>query len=103
MKASPSLLLAAGLSLAALSGGLGAAFIGAATAQEGVRTVTVEVGQVGAPGPPGPQGEQGPVGSAGPTGPPGPAGLACPAGYSEGVLVLNAPGGQVRLWTCLGN
>jgi hypothetical protein len=80
-----------------------------------VRTVTVEVGtgEQGPPGPPGPagaqgeQGEQGPVGPAstvpGPAGPSGPAGLACPSGYSEGVLVLNAPGGQVSLWTCLGD
>lgn len=85
---------------------------------EPTRTVTIDVatgpqgpaGPPGETGPAGPQGETGPIGPRGPegpTGPQGPAGVGgvcagAPPGYSAGVLVLNAPGGQVRLWTCLG-
>jgi hypothetical protein len=54
------------------------------------RTETINL-QDGAPGP------------VGPAGPPGPAGLTCPAGYTAGILIINHPGGQVKLWTCLGN
>lgn len=98
------------LALAGVSGFFTAkAFgVGEATA---VRTVTVNVGrgEQGPPGPPGPRGPQGPagVGQVGPKGeqgdrgPAGPAGLECPAGYEAGVLILNAPGGQTTIWTCL--
>lgn len=61
------------------------------------RTVTVDVGT----------GEQGPPGPPGPAGPAGPAGegggicSGAPTGYSPGILQLNTPGGQVRIWTCL--
>ena len=77
------------------------------------RTVTVNVGQRGPQGPPGPQGErgpqgprgeqgeQGPRGPQGEQGPRGPAGLQCPATYEAGVLIINAPGGQTNLWTCI--
>jgi hypothetical protein len=70
-------------------------------------------GPAGERGPAGPAGERGPAGDVGPQGAkgdagpqgakgdPGPAGLACPAGYSAGVLVINAPHGQTTLWTCL--
>jgi hypothetical protein len=27
--------------------------------------------------------------------------LGCPTGYEAGALVINAPGGQVQIWTCL--
>ena len=82
-------LAAASLALAASAGFLASTAIG----QQGepVRTVTVDVAT-------GPQGEPGPPG---PPGPRGPAGLACLAGYSPGVLQINAPGGQVRVFTCL--
>jgi hypothetical protein len=84
------------LGLTAAAGFLGATVVGAATGDP-ARTVTVEVGQ------PGPAGPAGPVGPAGPTGATGADGLACPAGFTAGELVLNSPGGQVRLWTCLGD
>jgi Collagen triple helix repeat (20 copies) len=64
-------------------------------------------GDKGEPGPAGPRGDtgadgpQGPRGDQGPPGPKGDAGLECASGYSPGVLQLNAPGGQVRIWTCL--
>jgi hypothetical protein len=103
--------------MAATGGFLTATSIGLAQ-EEPARTVTVDVGASGpqgAPGPQGPPGDTGPIGpqgvagpkgdkgDAGPAGATGPAGLACPTGYTAGVLVLNAPGGQVKLWTCLAN
>lgn len=116
----PYLLMAVGLSCAAASGFLGATFVSEAGGQA-VRTVTLDVtngapGPQGPPGPAGPagpkgdQGDAGPQGPAGPTGPQGPPGSGgggggpcegAPAGWEAGVLVLNAPGGQVSLWTCL--
>ena len=46
----------------------------------------------------GPQGEPGP---AGPPGPQGPSGEACKTGFVRGELVINHPGGQVTIWTCI--
>ena len=63
------------------------------------RTVTVDVGGPGPPGPPGPQGERGPPASRALPGPPGD--FSCLAGYTPGILVLNTPGGQMRIYTCL--
>lgn len=69
-----------------------------------------EPGPVGATGPPGPQGEQGLqgvqgiqglTGPAGPTGPQGPPGMQCPPGFIAETLKLNAPGGQITLFTCV--
>jgi hypothetical protein len=61
-----------------------------------------EQGEVGPIGPQGPQGERGPIGATGPAGPQGPAGgLTCKTGFSMGELVINHPGGQVTIWTCL--
>jgi Collagen triple helix repeat (20 copies) len=57
------------------------------------------VGETGKQGPPGPEGPQGPPGPAGDGG--GPCGGAPPE-YSPGILVINHPGGQERIWTCLG-
>ena len=100
-----------GLLLAGTAGFLTAATTGAGGIA--VRTVTVNVGARGPAGPPGPQGPkgdtgargeqgpQGPKGDTGDRGPQGPAGLECPSGYEPGVLQLNAPGGQTRIWTCL--
>lgn len=91
----------ASLALAAGSGFLTAqAISGAATP---ARTVTINVG-TGPPGPAGPRGEAGPPGpkgEKGDVGPPGPAGLDCPSNYSPGELVINHPGGQTSIWTCL--
>jgi Collagen triple helix repeat (20 copies) len=101
----PALLLATSLVLTAGAGFLAATAL--SQSDEPTRTVTVDVGTgiQGPPGPqgergePGPQGEQGVQGVAGPPGPPGE--FSCIAGYSPGILVINAPGGQVKLYTCL--
>lgn len=106
----PVLFLSMSLVLAGSSGFLAAKALG----QDGepIRTVSVDVatGPQGPDGPPGPKGDAGPAGAKGEQGPPGPRGLpgisgtcaGAPPGYSAGILVLNAPGGQVRIWTCLG-
>jgi hypothetical protein len=52
----------------------------------------------GPPGPAGPPGPQGPPGGGGGGG--GPCEGAPPA-YEPGFLKINAPGGQVQIWTCL--
>jgi hypothetical protein len=99
-------LMALGLGLAGASGFLTATAF--SQEAEPTRTVTVDVatGPPGPEGPPGPAGEPGPQGEQGEAGPVGPAGPAggqtCSAGFSPGVLVINAPGGQVTLETCLG-
>lgn len=63
-----------------------------------VRTVTVNVPE-GERGPQGPAGPQGPKGDTGPQGPPGD--FKCLAGYEPGVLQINAPGGQTKIYTCI--
>jgi hypothetical protein len=55
-------------------------------------TTTVNVG-TGETGPPGPAGPPGPQGE--------PGGTACPDGYESGDLVINHPGGQVTIRTCI--
>lgn len=108
----------AALVLACVAGACAAIALGAGNAAT-TRTVTVNIpvgrpgpaGPAGPPGPAGPKGEQGPKGDSvqgpkgdkGDPGPRGPAGLECPAGYEAGVLIINAPGGQVTTWTCLKN
>jgi hypothetical protein len=105
------------LSLVA-SGGLAAAAI-SQQSQAPTKTVTVNIPTGGATGPTGPAGVKGPAGATGATGASGavgatgargpagargatgPAGLECIAGFSPGVLVINAPGGQVIQYTCL--
>lgn len=111
----PYILAGLGLTLAGASGFL-ASQVFAANAQTPTKTVTINVatgpaGPPGEPGPPGPKGDAGPKGATGPAGPAGPkgdtgptgppGGLVCPAGFSEGDLVINHPGGQVTLFTCL--
>lgn len=86
----PVTLLIAALTLAGSGGFLAATAIGGST--QATRTVTINVA-TGPAGPPGPTG---------PPGPPGPAGsTACPAGFSPGDVVINHPGGQTTLYTCL--
>jgi hypothetical protein len=95
-----SLSIGAALSIAAASGFLASQALGGAS-HAAATTITLSVG-TGVQGPPGPIG---PVGAAGPVGPPGPIGPAgsqtCPAGFEMGDLVINHPGGQVTLHTCL--
>ena len=68
------------------------------------RTVTVSVHN-GATGPQGPKGAKGEQGPPGPKGSPGSGGggpcAGAPTGYSPGFLLINSPGGQVKIWTCL--
>ena len=96
-RAKPFLLLGAAIALAAGSGFLASQAIGG-SAQTPTRTVTISVAN-GTAGPPGPKGE---TGAPGPPGPPGPAGSeSCPAGFEFGELVINHPGGQTTIATCL--
>jgi len=117
MKWTVRILAGASLVLAGVSGFTAATVF----AQDSTpRTVTVDVGtgEQGPPGPAGPagsgSGEQGPAGPAGPPGPQGERGPAGPPGsssgdicagappaYEPGFLVINAPGGQTKIWTCL--
>lgn len=47
-------------------------------------------------------GEQGPPGPAGPQGPKGdPGEITCPTGFTFGKLIINHPGGQTTIFTCL--
>lgn len=119
----PILLLTLGLTLA-----LGAGYLTAVQIAQGqetpTQTVTIDVatgpegpqgevgpagpkGDTGLSGPPGETGPRGPAGPPGPTGPSGPPGegggpcSGAPTGYSPGVLVINHPGGQTRIWTCI--
>jgi Collagen triple helix repeat (20 copies) len=62
----------------------------------GIQGAQGERGMTGATGPQGPQGERGAVG---PQGPPG----QCPSGFSFGNLVINHPGGQTTIFTCIKN
>lgn len=114
----PVALLLTALALTGSAGFLVALALGAGN-QEPTKTVTLDVGSggvgpAGPPGPPGPQGERGPAGPAGAVGPAGPqgergpagpagppGGTTCPSGFSHGILVINAPGGQVTQFTCL--
>ena len=118
-KPTPKVLLVGSLCLAAGAGGLAVAELASGQEPSGpTRTVTVDVatgpqgptgpaGETGPRGPAGPQGEQGETGAIGPQGPPGPTGTGggpctgAPASYEPGILVINAPGGQVRIFTCL--
>jgi hypothetical protein len=99
--------IASGSLLAAGAGYLGSVAIGASSAADG-RTVTINVA-TGPTGPAGPAGERGPAGPAGERGPTGPAGApgggpcaGAPPAFAPGTLIINHPGGQTVIWTCLG-
>ena len=124
-----SALLATSLGLAVGAGFLTATQVASGQEPTTGRTVTVDVatgpqgppgeqGEIGPPGETGPQGEAGPKGDQGeigPIGPPGPKGdkgdpgipgtggtcSGAPPAYEPGFLVINHPGGQVKIWTCL--
>lgn len=104
------------------AGGLGIAAVIAQSAQVPTKTVTVDVGtgEQGPPGPPGPKGDRGEHGFIGATGPPGakgdigpqgakgdtgpqgpPGDVTCPSGSTFGKLIINAPKGQVSIYTCI--
>jgi len=89
--------LAVSLILASSTGFMVAAAIGVGK-QTPTKTVTINVGT----------GSQGPIGATGPAGPPGPKGdpgtpgaESCPTGYTSGLLVINHPGGQTTILTCI--
>jgi hypothetical protein len=100
MKRLPFALAGAGLLLAGTSGFFIADAVSGAAP---VRTVTVNVatGPRGEQGPAGPAGPRGEQGARGEQGPPGPAGGGCPNGFTAGRLIINHPGGQTTVWTCL--
>ena len=87
----PVLAVIGGLALVG-AGGFGTAAVIAQTGQTPTKTVTVDVGtgEQGPPGPPGPRGPQGPAGA-----------TTCPTGSTFGKLVINAPKGQVSIFTCI--
>jgi hypothetical protein len=117
-----ALLVIAGSSMALGSGLLAATALSQASS-EPTKTVTISLGNglKGKRGPAGPKGErglEGPKGDIGPRGEPGPPGpkgdigpagppgtssgfTSCPNGYKASDLVINHPGGQVTLLTCL--
>jgi len=111
----PGIITVVSLVVAAGAGFLAATALGVGSASQ-AKTVTISVatGPRGPAGPAGPKGEQGiagakgdpgpagPKGDTGPQGPPGPGGgFSCPSGYQAGALVINHPGGQTMIWTCL--
>ena len=108
---SPKLLITVGSVAFAASGGLAAAAVFGTSASAPTRTVTINLsngsnGSNGGTGPQGPKGDPGPQGPQGPAGPRGPAGPAgsvadCPSGYQTGELVINHPGGQTTILTCI--
>jgi len=72
------------------------------TGPKGEQGVKGDQGPQGVKGDTGLTGPQGVKGNTGPTGPPGPAGgTDCPTGFEFGELVINHPGGQVTLFTCI--
>lgn len=83
--------IGAGIVTTGAAGFIAAGAIGAGN-QAATTTTTINVAT-------GPVGATGPQGPTGPSGPPG--GTSCPAGFEEGELVINHPGGQVTLFTCL--
>ena len=89
-----------GLGLAVSTGFLSAYALGSSGILP-AKTVTINVatGPTGPKGDAGPPGPPGPKGDIGPTGPTG--GVNCPSGFTQGLLVINHPGGQTSIWTCL--
>jgi len=88
----PQILVAGSL---ALAGGAGFFAANAGGQAAPTRTVTLDI--------PTGTGEQGPPGPPGPKGDPGESGVACLDGFSPGILVINHPGGHVRIYTCLAD
>lgn len=92
------LALGGGIVATGAAGFVAAAALSAGTATEPSKTVTISLSN----------GATGATGPAGPTGPPGPAGTgggadSCPTGSTFGELVINHPGGQVSILTCIKN
>ncbi len=91
-------LLTTGALVTTATGGYLTSMAVSANGQSATKTVTINVGT----GETGPTGPQGPPGQTGPQGPKGDTGgVKCPTGFVEGVLVINHPGGQTKIFTCL--
>lgn len=90
LKSRASALLLAGALAGTAAGGFFTSQ--AVMAQDGVKTetITIENGEPGPAGPPGPKGDKGE-----------PGGTVCPEGFVNGRLVINHPGGQTTIATCL--
>ena len=99
-----ALILAGGLAFTGTGGFLAATAL-SQTGDIPTKTITVENGQpgpVGPAGPAGPKGERGEKGEPGDQGEPGePGGSTCPDGFVFGRLIINHPGGQVVIFTCM--
>lgn len=93
----PFVFIGTALALAGVTGFFAAGAIGIGS-QTPTKTVTVNVGN-GATGPAGPAGPPGPKGDPGPAGSPGAE--SCIAGSTFGALVINHPGGQTTIYTCI--
>ena len=89
MKRAPQLVIAGALVLAGSSGFLASQALSSSSALQATRTETITL-RNGATGPTGPRGPTGPSGAE-----------SCPIGFEAGELVINHPGGHVRLFTCL--
>jgi hypothetical protein len=121
-------IMSASLLLAGGAGVLTAMALGAGSPPAPVKTVTIKLtngkpgprgstgpaGPPGVAGPAGPKGETGPRGDAGPAGavgatgpkgdagPQGPSGaVSCPSGFVPGDVLINHPGGQVTIYSCI--
>jgi len=93
----PFVFIGIGLATAGAAGFLAAGAIGIGS-QTPSKTVTINV----ATGTPGPPGDPGPAGPPGPKGDPGsPGAESCIAGSTFGALVINHPGGQTTIYTCI--
>ena len=91
LKGRASVLLTAGALGATAAGGFFASqAVMAQNSQPKTETITVKDGE---PGPPGPKGDKGDPGE--------PGAQTCPAGFVPGRLVINHPGGQTTIATCL--
>jgi hypothetical protein len=91
MKNRTSILLMTGALTATAGGGfLTSQAVMAQNNEPKTETITVKDGEQGPPGPPGPKGEPGESG-----------GQTCPEGFVNGRLVINHPGGQTTIATCL--
>ena len=118
-KPSPTLLMAASIGLAGASGYLASTALSSGSLPIPTKTVTINVatgatgpqgpigpiGPIGLKGETGPTGLQGPIGDTGPQGIQGPIGppgtIECPANSTFGELVINHPGGQTTIFTCI--
>lgn len=69
------------------AGGFGAAAVVAQTTPTKTVTITLKNGEQGPPGPQGPKGD--------------PGGTTCPDGFEFGKLIINHPGGQATIFTCM--